>query len=95
MEVEGGDPGELDVGDEPWELQTAELVVDYARLQVELRGETVPAIPVSYGESLVLALPAEGAPWLEPFLHPLADPETGAEAEMRVARTLCYNGLAA
>ena len=45
-----------------------------------IRGYTVPVVPVSLAATLVVAVPADVAPWLEPVLHPLGDPATGVAA---------------
>ena len=80
MAAPGGEPSDDGFGDTEWELNTAALAEDYARLQVAVRGVTLPVVPIRLADTLVVAMPAEAAPWLEPALHPLADPATFAPA---------------
>eukprot|EP00969_Alexandrium_andersonii_P040739 1785769-Alexandrium_andersonii.AAC.1 len=67
--------------DVPWELETAALTTDYAALEVTTQAGPLAAVPVALdGDGLVVAIPAEAAPWLPSLLVPLADPDTGEAA---------------
>ena len=74
----GEDGVEGDADRFEWELETASLTNDYARLEFSVGGFAIPAVPLVVTEGyLDLAIPAEVAPWLVPLLHPLADPSSG------------------
>lgn len=61
-----------------WELETADLSLEYARLEVTTpHGIAVPVAVVRAADDLLLALPALVTPCLPASLLPLADAETG------------------
>ena len=74
----GVDDADGEEGRFEWEMETAGLTDDYARLEFSVGGFAVPVIPLSVTDDCIsIAVPAELAPWLPPLLHPLADPATG------------------
>ena len=57
---DGADGGE---GRYEWEMETASLTDDYARLEFAVGGFAIPAVPLAISEDcLDLAVPAELAP---------------------------------
>ena len=64
-----------------WELETVVLQEAYRPLQFNTLAGAELVVPISLGDTLVIALPAEVAPWLPTYLVRLGDPEGGLSAD--------------
>ena len=67
-----------------WDMFTVALTDDYVSLEVVLQGKNAPVVPMNLdvdAETLILAAPAQVAPWLPYFMVALADPATREASE--------------